>query len=745
METFKESHESLANQPHNQVQPTPIDTESAEVGGQQGINFRPLLRTMRQNSWLILGVTALAAGLAYWISSSASPVYQGNLHILVEPVTPERSLSEPGVVARGEDRPRQTELDYATQLVILQSSGLLADIVEQVQASDPAFNEETLRQGLTIDRCCTGDGIGGMGAERTKIIEIIYEDSDPQRADFVLDVVADRLLQYSLEERKSSISEGVRFIDEQLPSLENRVALLQSQIQSLQEQYLLTDPQAQGVQISAQLEDISNQKLETDKLLREQVTLYQNLQRQLGLGPSQALASSTLSEDPGYQNLLRQREEIESQIAVESAFYNEASPVVQSLREQERELSSLQERRAREVLGSSFNELDRSQMLAYQNSVRTGLIQQMVNVVNEIQVLESRSSTLDQASNSVSQRMRQFPAIARRYDELQRELELATQTLDRLLTQRETLRVEAAQNEFPWDLVSMSQVARDENDNPVPEAGKLPRNMALGLLAGLVAGTSGAFLLDKSKDTYFGLEDIEESIPFPVMSTIPYCKEAVRLQNASGSTLFDKADRKGGVNLYSFLNSFSTTYAKVRLSPSAQLIQSIVVCSPSPQDGKSTLVLNLAKAALMADQRVLIVDANLKSPQLHQMLDIPNSRGLSDVLAGVASVEEVIEPVPLTSNLFVLTAGQDSSESGKWLASNQMKHLVQKLHDGFDLVIYDTPSYQESSDASFLTSYASSSLMVIGNQKTSRSMANQMIQEFDDFNLPCLGVVVNYV
>jgi Mrp family chromosome partitioning ATPase len=147
----------------------------------------------------------------------------------------------------------------------------------------------------------------------------------------------------------------------------------------------------------------------------------------------------------------------------------------------------------------------------------------------------------------------------------------------------------------------------------------------------------------------------------------------------------------------------------------------------------------------MADQRVLVVDANLKSPQLHQMLGIANSRGLSEVLSGLTPVEEVIESVPFTNNLFVLTAGQTSAESGKWLASNQMKHLVQKLHDEFDLVIYDTPSYQDSSDASFLTSYASNSLIVIGNQKTSRSVANQMIQEFENFNLPCMGVVVNYV
>ena len=167
MEIVKDSRESLANQ----VQSVPADIENTGTGGQQGMNFRPLLRTVRRNSWLILGVTALTTGLAYLISSSTAPVYQGNLRLLVEPVTPERGLSDPGVVARGQDTPRKTaELDYSTQLVILQSSGLLADIVKQVQANDPDFNEGVLRQGLTIKRCCTGDALAGIGAESTKII-----------------------------------------------------------------------------------------------------------------------------------------------------------------------------------------------------------------------------------------------------------------------------------------------------------------------------------------------------------------------------------------------------------------------------------------------------------------------------------------------------------------------------------------------------------------------------------------------
>lgn len=720
-------------------------SSSNATNSQQGINFRPLLRTVRRNALLILGATALIAGVAYWRSTSALPVYQGNFRLLVEPVTPERSLAEPGTVTRGQERPRQTELDYATQLVILQSSRLLSDVVDQVQAVYPDFNEGTLREGLTVQRCCTGDGVGGMGGTNTGILEIVYEDSDPSRVDLVLETMSNRFLQYSLEERTSNIGEGVKFIDEQLPALEGRVSSLQSQIQALQEQYLLTDPQAQGGQLSTQFVDVSNQKLEAERLLREQITLYQNIQSQLGLGPSQALASSTLSEDPGYQNLLRQREEIESEIAIESAFYNEASPVIQALLERQNEISALQERRAQQVLGPSFGELSGSQRLAYQNSIRTALIQQMVAAMNEIEVLQARAGTLDQASNALSQRLQQFPAIARRYNELQRELELATQTLDRLLTQRETLRVEVAQNEFPWDLISLSQVPVDEDGSPVPEEGKLPRNMALGLLAGMIAGTGGALLLEKSRDTFLSLGDLEEAIPLPVIATVPYCEEVPRLGDAAMATAPSGLGGRNSANLFAFAESFNAIYTKIRLLPSAEPTRSVVVSSACPGDGKSTVALNLAKAAVMADQRVLLVDANFHSPQVHQMLDLAASQGLSDVLQNKLDIDEAIRSVPHVDNLFVLTAGNLGAGTGRLLASPQMKRLADKLHNAFDLVVYDTPSFQDSSDASFLTSYSSGLLMAVGLQKTSRTAATQTISELDDFHLPCLGVVANYV
>jgi succinoglycan biosynthesis transport protein ExoP len=744
METVQSSRITSTNQ---QANSNPAVSTGSSDGFdstiQKGINFYPLIRTIRRNAILILGVTALATGFAYWRSISKPPTYQGNFRLLVEPATPEESRTDPGAVIRGDDA--RPDLDYDTQIEILRSSEILSDIIARIQLQYPDFGRADLVRNLSIARCCSSDGIGGGRNTDTRIIEVLYQGSDPELVNLVLNTTADRFLQYSLEERKSSISEGVEFIDEQLPFLEARVSSLQSQIQDIQERYFITDPNGQGGELSAQLTTLSQQKLEAERLLQEQITLYNNLQNQLGLTPRQAVVSSTLSEDPGYQNLLRQREEIESQIALESALYTENSPVIQSLRAQEQEISELQFRRAREVVGSAFEGQVESQMLTYQNSIRTALIQQMVDAINQIEVLQARNNVLDQARAELNQRAQQFPAIARQYAELQRQLDLATQTLDTLLTQRETLRVEAAQREFPWDLISVSEVARDENDVPISIESNLPRNLALGLLAGLVAGTGSAVLLEKAKDRFYSLEDLGDGVSWPILGSIPYnpITHTDSLDLFSPQNQGVEYNQRDSSSLYSFHEAFSNLYTKIRLSTPSSSSQSILIASAEMQDGKSTVAFYLAKAAATAGQKVLLVDANFQAPRVHSMLGLEQSSGLSELLKGDQNFEDFIKPTSLSENLYAMTLGSSLTTPSTTLASSQMKDLVHKLHAAFDMVIYDTSDFQSTSSASFLASYGVETLFVVTLNQTSRTDVKDTLDEMDSFNLPSLGIVAN--
>ena len=717
---------------------TPGLSDSLEQTNKQGgINLWPLIRTIRRNALLIGGTTALGGGLAYWLSIIVPPTYEASFRLLVEPATPEATQTDPATVARGETRPRATAIDYATQMVILQSSELLSDIAEQVQVVYPEFSTRDLERQLTIGQCCTGDLLTGTPATQTSILEVKYLDLDPVRAELVLEETASRFLRYSLEERKSRIGEGVKFIDEQVPALQSRVASLQSQIQALQEQYLITDPETQGGLLSQQLSDISSQKLVTGSALREKITLYENLQRQLGMGPTQALASSTLTEDEGYQALLRERERVETAIALQSATYNEASPVIQGLRAQQQELSLLQEERARQVLGPAFQAIDSSQMLSFQNSISTGLTGQMVDTINEIAVLQSRSATLDQAANLLGQRLRQFPSVSRQYADLERELDLAKSTLDQLLTQRETLKVEAAQSQFPWEVIATPAVPKDKEGKPIARDNKMPRNIILGLLGGLVTGTAAAVLRERSKDTFFSVADLEDSLPLPLLGTVPYSREVAQANSA-----FFNAPSSG---FSAFSNAFNNIYTDLRLSPNASSVRSIAVGSPSPEDGKSTVAMNLAKSAASLGQRVLLVDTNFQNPGIQKLFGLPNKAGLSDILAGRANLSQVMETVKVGDNLSVLPAGQSLAGGTKLLASPQMKDLAEQLQRDFDFVVYDTSSFEETPDVGFVASCASAILMVVGLRRTSKIATSQMVESIESFQLPCVGCVTNYV
>jgi polysaccharide biosynthesis transport protein len=428
------------------LQPQPPDMDDMDNPPNRGLNLKSLGRTLQRQALLIAGVTTAITVAAAWQAMRIPDVYRGDFQILVEPVSNE--ASDPSTLTRSDGGvPSQDSflVDYATQLEILQSTTRLNQITQEVQTQFPAFTLEELKAGLKVERLARENS-----PDPTKIIQVTFEGTDEALVQKVLKVTAARYLQYSLEERKTRSGEGIKFIDDQLPEVKQRVNNLQSELQRLQEQYDLIDPTTQGGQISDRINDITTQQLETQRELGEQRVLYANLQRQLQLNPEEAIAASALSEDPTYQSSKAALQEVQTQLATELARFNEDAPVVRSLRLREQNIIDLMATQARTVLGQNLRGgTGNPQVSAYQNSVRIALINQMVEAGNQIQRLELRNQAINQSRGAFEGRLQQFPAIARRYNDLTRELEISTQTLNRLQTQQESLRVETAQTECP--------------------------------------------------------------------------------------------------------------------------------------------------------------------------------------------------------------------------------------------------------------------------------------------------------
>lgn len=739
MDTKQPSNFLSISKGNRQLQQSTVTTQNDDIPPppQRGLNLSPVWRLFKRKAPLIIGITSLATAAGWVLGMNSASTYLGNFRLLVEPATNEGRVTNPSVLTRLDRGVPKDEfsLDYPTQVEILKSSTMLSGIADRVQTQYPKFSQKSLEKGLTVQR------IGESRLNQTKIIEVAYQDQDPKLVELVLAVTSDKYLRYSLQERKSRISEGIKFIEEQLPVLQKRVGYLQSRLQKLQQRYKINAPDDQGKELYTEGRQIAQQQSEIQRLLDEQTRLYANLKNQLKLTPNEAMAASALSENPRYTNLLTKIKEVEVSIATESSRFSSNSPTLENLLVQRQNLLSLLNEEKQQILGQNITAAGNNpQVLSFQNPVRLNLIKQLIDTANQVQVLQVRKQAIDQTRNTFELQAQQFPTIALEYNELQRQLNLATQTLNQLLTQRETLRVEAAQKQVPWELVSQPQIPTDANGNPIPDKSDGWKKILLGAILGLGLGTIAALILEKYQNVFYGFDDIKDAVKLPVLGSIPFNKKLQKLAaNAFNEPIRDSVP---GNNTSSFIEAFDSLYANVRFSFSEQ-VRSIAICSAVGGEGKSTIALQLAQSAAAMGQRVLLVDANLYRPQLHNKLELPNSKGLSEILSHQTASHDFIQHSPITSNLFLLTAGQ-LSKSNKLLGSNYMQSLMKEFESRFDLVIYDTPNLNSCVEVSFLAAHTDVTLMVVGVGKSERSVVMKVIDKLKKFNLPNLGIVVNH-
>jgi len=698
--------------------------------------LRQLVSVIRRRALVIAGVAiAVTSGISFW-TLNQTPKYESKFQLLVEPVTEEGDLDKLTEVVGGGDG-RNSTLDYDTQIQVLRSPQLMEAIVQEIHKHYPEVSYESLMTQLIVSRL--GD---------TKILEGRYRDTDPEIVRRVLHEVARGYLRYSLQERQLNLKQGILFVDDQLPMLRDRVNKLQGQLQAFRQQHNLLDPEIQAQELSQRVSAIEQQQLQTQVQYQETRSLYNTLLQQLGLSPQQAVATVTLSEAPRYQQLLNQLAELESQIALESARFTPQSPTMQALRQKRDNLLPLLNQESQNVLGVNLTEAGVSS--ASPNSIRTDLTQQLVQATNQLQVLQVKQSAIARSAQMLNLQVKQIPVIARRYTDLQRELQVATDSLNRFLAVRENLEIEAAQKALPWQIILKPQVPQ------VPVWPNTQRNITLGAIAGLLLGMGVALLIERLDNVFHSPDELKDLTKLPLLGIIPYQKQLkqqmmstanlTQVASASPSANGGKSRRSSrNYNASPFLESFRSLQTNIRFLGSDTPVHSIIVSSATPSEGKSTVSVHLAQAAAAMGQRVLLVDADLRRPQVHHYLNLDNQVGLSNVIATGLTAKQAIQRLPMWDRLYVLTAGQVPPDPSRLLCSKKMQHLMEQFHAVFDLVIYDTPPVLGLADGRLLAAHADGVMMVVGLGKSDRSALMQALDSMRISNATVLGVVANGV
>jgi len=189
---------------------------------------------------------------------------------------------------------------------------------------------------------------------------------------------------------------------------------------------------------------------------------------------------------------------------------------------------------------------------------------------------------------------------------------------------------------------------------------------------------------------------------------------------------------------------FRSLSTNIEFSSFGDKIKSIVVTSSLPCEGKSTIVSNLAVTMASSGKKVVIVDCNLRKPNIHKRFSISNYKGLTNVLTQNGKIYEAVMGT-YVYNLFVIPSGPVPPNSSELIGSKKMKEILFELTNDFDMVLIDSPPILYISDAQILSALSQGTLFVIPYGKLEKDTLLNTKEKIEKVGGKILGVVINKI
>jgi len=689
-------------------------------------------------SGVFCGVLAVAIPLAL----IKKPVYQSDMQVLVESNYRRKELK--GNV-ESDFADATVEIDYATHLKVLKSSEILKRAINKLKVEDSQeINSATideLRKALIVYRL-TEDEDGGT---ETNIIQTLYTGGDPSETKRVLEAIQEVYLEYNLEQQEKRLQDGLIFINNQIPQARNDLTEAEAALTELSKKHNLISPEREAIALKENIRAISKRRESLKAQQNQVLSNYNTLQQQLGLSAAEASTVYRLSQSRSYKSLLGKLQDTELRLANESKKYTADNPIIQGIIDQRNTQRDLLIKQLEQVLGRvPDNLVEELESLQKQGQFVNS---NNLNKITEAQVnltgIRERDLSLAKTESKLEQQLVDFPELIAEYRNLAQEAQIKREALQTLLEARQELNIELNRGGFNWQVIEPPQVG-------YKIAPSLPKDMLLSLVFATFLGGLAAFIKDAVDERITNPVEIARQTALPILGTAPGLS-----LSSSGNFLARLPLRssfqpniviKEVIQWSPFREALDLIYENFKLARiNSSLINSpltsLAVTSSISGEGKSTFVLGLALSVARHQQRVLVIDADLRNPSLHKPFKLSNYSGLSDFLAGDLDYP-VIESVALSGETIdLITAGSRPTDPVKLLSSSKLRDLIEQHKEHYDLILVDTPPVIGMADAINVASNCDSAVLMMRLDQVKVSELMEATTLLSKLNV--LGIVAN--
>ncbi|MCA9438177.1 MAG: CpsD/CapB family tyrosine-protein kinase, partial [Candidatus Omnitrophica bacterium] len=230
--------------------------------------------------------------------------------------------------------------------------------------------------------------------------------------------------------------------------------------------------------------------------------------------------------------------------------------------------------------------------------------------------------------------------------------------------------------------------------------------------------------------------DVRRWLGLPLLASVPTLKQIKRRPFRDVIPEFEQGRQT--------MEAFRTLRTQVEFKAIDRPMNTILVTSTRPSEGKTAVMTNLAVTFAQKGENVLLVDCDLRRPALHRHMELDRSPGLSNTLMGEISWKTAVQETEVP-NLWVLTAGDITVNPSELLSSSQMRGLVDELSASYDRVLFDMSSVLAVTDSAIMGSMVDGVLLVVKAYKTPRHYIQQAIEIMHNVGSNMLGVVFNQV